>query len=321
MAGRFQRRSTEALALSALFVCAACQDNASPNTEQPMSSLARAGSRGQLSLVAINRALALRHAKVRVPYLEYVTTAASGQVGQIIFLSDRGNKQYGIDWVPADPRRGGRTNITYLVDRSDASPDGLTVSQVEAAIGRATDTWEDVRCSKISIDQVPDPGSDPDVFDGQLGFGGIGNPFADITHAGWYPGGFVDLVFGPGASEFILAFQIPFNFTNDDGSPTDINHDGNADFAFSEIYYNDAIAWGINTEFDPIDIETVALHETGHSLGQFHFGKIFGTLANEKLHFAPFSVMNAGGIGTQAHELTGTDIAGHCSLWGSWPNR
>lgn len=321
MTSHLKSQITGVLVLGALFGLAACQDNVSPDTERAKPSLAQAGSRGHRALLAINRALAARDSKIRVPYIDYVTNGASGQVGQRIFAFDRGNKQIGIDWVPGDPRRGGGTNITYLVDRSDASPDGLTASQVDAAIDRAMNTWEAIRCSKLSIDPVTDPGTDPDLFDGLVGFGGVGTPLADITHAGWYPAAFFELVFGPGSSEFVLAFTAPFIFVDDDGNPTDINNDRNLDYALAEIYYNDGFAWGINTDFEPlIDVETVALHESGHGLSQGHFGKIFQTVANGKVHFAPFAIMNAL-LSRQAHELTGTDIGGHCSIWANWPHK
>ena len=84
-------------------------------------------------------------------------------------------------------------------------------------------------------------------------------------------------------------------------------HDGEFDTAFSETYYNDAFAWGIDVSTFPFDVETVALHESGHGLSQDHFGKIFRTEANGLLHFSPFAVMNAS-ISRQAHELTGTDL-------------
>jgi hypothetical protein len=56
----------------------------------------------------------------------------------------------------------------------------------------------------------------------------------------------------------------------------------------------------------------------GHGLSQDHFGKIFRT-KNGKLHFAPLAVMNAVYYDVQ-QELKGTDVGGHCSIWGSWPN-
>jgi hypothetical protein len=63
-----------------------------------------------------------------------------------------------------------------------------------------------------------------------------------------------------------------------------------------------------------------ALHESGHGLGQAYFGKIFITLANGKVHFSPFAVMNAVDPGFPTQVLQGSDIGGHCSIWGSWPN-
>jgi hypothetical protein len=63
----------------------------------------------------------------------------------------------------------------------------------------------------------------------------------------------------------------------------------------------------------------VALHESGHGLSQGHFGKAFGTDANGKIHFSPLAVMNAAYSGVQ-QDLKGSDNAGHCSVWASWPN-
>ena len=47
----------------------------------------------------------------------------------------------------------------------------------------------------------------------------------------------------------------------------DENNDGFDDFAMCEIYFNDYFTWGIGTDYD---IETVFLHELGHSIGLGH---------------------------------------------------
>jgi hypothetical protein len=274
----------------------------------------------------MNARLAARRLNVRVAQADYVTSAASGQAGQTLFAFDRGNKHIGTDWIPNDPRRHPGVDITYLVDQSDGATSTaptLTSTQTEAAIDRAMTTWETTtQCSNFAIDKVADPGVDPDLADGLiLGNASlIGTPFfADIVHAGWLPAAFFDAL-APGGSQFILGVTFPFSFTDDAGNPTDLDNNGEFDTAFSETYYNDAFAWGIDVSTDPFDVETVALHESGHSLSQAHFGKIFLTDANGLIHFAPFAVMNAA-ISRQAQELTGTDLAGHCSLWGNWPNR
>lgn len=65
--------------------------------------------------------------------------------------------------------------------------------------------------------------------------------------------------------------------------------------------------------------ETVALQVGGHGLGQGHFGKLFRTEANEKFHFSPGAVMNAGYTGVQT-TISQSDNGGHCSNWSEWPN-
>ena len=120
--------------------------------------------------------------------------------------------------------------------------------------------------------------------------------------------------FGTGIDLFLPPPIIAATYTIIFTGPTDIDNDGNPDAAFREIYYTFNFPWGINTN-SPIDVETVALHETGHGLSQGHFGKAFVTNSNGKLHFAPLAVMNAGYTGVQ-QSLAGTDNGGHCSMWG-----
>jgi hypothetical protein len=324
-------RSSALLVFAAALTVAACDQNSTPTeVAAPGSGVALArkpvntGGSAVKAMQVMNTNLSTRHAKFRVDHVEWVTRDNQQQVGQIVFANDRGNKHTGAHFVPNDPRRGNGTNITYLVDRSDGATHtgtALTNAQTEAAIDRAMHTWDVATCSKYSIIKVQDTGADPDLVDGQLGFGEIGTPFADITHAGWMPAAFFDL-FAPGGSTFIVGITFTFIFVDQvTGIPTDINHDGELDTAFHETYYNDAFPYGINADnISALDVETLVLHESGHGLDQDHFGKIFGTLSNGKLHFAPRAVMNAS-LSTPTHSLLGTDKAGHCSIWGSWPSR
>jgi hypothetical protein len=315
------------LLLVGALVTTACEQNTSPGdgARPPAPSLAVTAT-GPAMLKAINQRLAARGLNIRVASASYVTDASSGQAGQTIFAFDHGNKRLGADFVPNDERRHPGSNITYLVDQSDAVtslPTALTAAQTEPAIDRVMTTWETTtRCSAFAIDKVADPGVDPDVVDGL--FSGdpaqVGTPFyADIVHAGWESAPFFDAI-APGGSQFILGATFPLIFTDDDGNPTDNNHDHLPDTAFTEIYFNDAFAWGIDVQTFPFDVETIALHESGHALGQDHFGKISQIQATGRLLFAPFAVMNAA-VSRQAHALTGADLAGHCGLWGSWPAR
>jgi len=227
--------------------------------------------------------------------------------------------QAGLRWVANDPRRlADGENITYLVDQSDgATSSGLTSAQTEAALDRALATWNAHKClDKTNIIKRADSGADPDIFDSFFGFGGFGNPFlADIVEAGWLPKAFFDAVGGPGGGNGILAFSVSFIFTDDDFNPTDINNDNYLDTALNEVYYNDNFGapgprvgnpWGINIALPGIDVETVGLHENGHSLGLGHFGP------------PPAAVMNPVYAGIR-HTPLATDSAGMCAVWGSWP--
>jgi len=260
-------------------------------------------------MVAVNAQLAASNSIFQVDRADYLTPDDSGEEGQTVFFNNR-TKQLGIHFVPGDPRRGGRTNITYIVDQAEGAIDGLTVAQTTAAIDRAMATWNDVTCATIPITKRPDiPGLDIGLIESLLGQ--RGGPFflADITHAGWLPAG----VLPPN----VIGVTFTFIFIDPQtGDPSDIDNNGKLDAAFREILYNDRFTWKINGN---VDVQTVALHESGHGLSQDHFGKGFLTDSNGKFHFAPRAVMNAAYTGVQ-QSLTGTDDAGHCSIWASWPN-
>jgi hypothetical protein len=262
------------------------------------------------ALSAVNATLEAGGSNYLLDRVEYLTSSdGSDEVGQTVFFNNR-TKQLGVHFVPGDPRRGGRANITYIVDQAEGAIDGLTVGQTTAAIDRAMATWNGVNCSTIPITKMPDiPGLDIGIIESLLGQ--TGGPFrlADITHAGWLPAN----VLPPN----VIGVTFTFIFIDPaTGAPSDIDNNGQLDVAFREILYNDRFVWRINGN---IDVQTVALHESGHGLSQGHFGKAFGTDANGKIHFAPLAVMNAAYSGVQ-QDLKGTDNGGHCSIWGSWPN-
>ena len=140
---------------------------------------------------------------------------------------------------------------------------------------------------------------------------------ADIVNAGFWPREFFEAVGGPGGGRGILAFSVSFIFTEDDGTPTDINNDQYLDTALNEVYFNNTFGdrrsdragnpWGINVQLPAIDVQTVGLHENGHSLGLGHFGPPPDAVMNPVyagLRWAPYS----------------SDSSGLCTLYQSWPN-
>ncbi len=240
--------------------------------------------------------------------------------------------QQSFRWVPNDSRRlADGDNITYLVDATyQGTTSGVSANDTEAAIDRSMDTWNDnPALSKVEVVKSGDPGTDPTIFDeffpgtGDEKGGGprLGFPFfADIVEAGWYPRALFEALV-PGGGRGILAFSVTFIFGDVDANgnfiPSDINGDNYLDTALNEVYYNDTFGdpkddrvgnpWGIDVVLPGIDVETVALHENGHSLGIGHFGP------------PPDAVMNPIYAGIRHSPLT-PDQAGMQAVWGSWPN-
>jgi hypothetical protein len=282
---------------------------------------------------AIDAGLAAQGVNARLYMVEYTTRPDSGQYGGLIIARNVGNKQLTAHWVPNDPRRRdsgtGDRYITYAIDGTelDANP-GLDEGLVIGAIDSAMATWDDVSCSTIPIARLGVAPFDLGYVQYLLGLGGVPGWLADITHAGWLPAEFFDLI-ADGGSQYIIGATFTFIWVDDvSGEPTDIDRNGKQDVAFREIYYNNTFLWSLDGPAwnDPeIDVETIVLHETGHGLSQAHFGKVFIDASDKvppysvsHLHFSPRAVMNSVYWDTQ-RELLGTDVGGHCSIWGRWP--
>jgi hypothetical protein len=314
---RCTRRLATGLAVSVLAFTVSCAHETSapsePFRDLRLTQAAGGGTAAAMRTLGVqaNAALATQASGVRIGTMEWITSVDGGEEGgQIVFFNDRGNKELASHFVPGDPRRGGRTNITYLVDQSGDTSDPTATGQTEAAIDRAMATWDGETCSTLNMTKNVDTGADPDFADELLGFpDGTGGSGADIVHAGWVPAGIFPSSF--------IAVTFTFVFVDGTGDPTDIDNNKRGDVAWRETYYNDEFVWRINGN---IDVETVALHESGHGLSQAHYGELFQTTSNGQFHFAPRAVLNAGYTGIQ-QALTGTDRAGHCANWGSWPQR
>jgi len=205
-------------------------------------------------------------------------------------------------WVPSDPRRlADGDRITYMVDTSEGAG-GLDPAEAEGAVDRATATWASDSCMvTVPVVKRAGDGTDPDIFDSLLGYGGFGDfRTADIVHAGWMPPEFFELIAGPGGGTSVIALSVTFIFVTPDGVPTDLNGDGLLDRAANEVYYNAQFSG-----MSHLDLETVALHELGHSLGLGHVNN-------------PVSVMNPVYRGVH-RSLSPRDHAALCPIWRAWP--
>ena len=292
-----------------------------PDHRQEMLNRMAGASSVEDAMAIVNEQLASEGSSLMLAKLEYVTDASShsngigpGGKGQTVFANDR-MKRLSSMWVPGDARRNADGDlITQLTFDLFADANFGTAAQVdgEPAIDRSFDTWNDVQCSKLEIVKRPDLG----IFPSAIFVGG--DPFlADISTLGFLPGFFFDLVLGPGASGSVLGVTFTFIWLDGPGGdPTDVDNNGRTDTAIKEIWYNDDFLWSVNG--GGVDIETVALHENGHALELGHFGKVSVGNRNGKLHVSPRAVMNAFILGVLREPL-GTDNAGYCGNFASWP--
>lgn len=288
-------------------------------------------------VAALNEAL-LEH-NIQLVKMEYLGAEGAGNT---VFFSNVGNKQSGSDFVPNDPRNWFPSN-PFLGEWTDGSlgfwmdgteqgtTSGMSENETKNAFRSVMNTWGSVNCSNglvLSDQGVTTPADYGDVgivqaivTGGQQG--SFGTAPGTIVHAGNLGAWFFDIIGGPGGGDGILGATFTFIWVNGSDEPTDIDQNGKLDVFVREIYMNDGFNWQDapnDVLFNGIyDYETVLLHEAGHGLSQGHFGKLFGTAANGKLHFAPYALMNAGYTIAQ-REITATDNAGHCSNWGEWPN-
>ena len=282
-------------------------------------ALAQEGDPAVLSMMQnVNAKLKAAGLRIAVEQIDFFTIGGGRPSNRI--------HQQEFRWVAFDPRReADGDNITYIVDQSGgATSSGLSSAQTEAAIDRALNTWNTRETCLRNVDIIKrsDPGVDITIFDEFFrGFDDDpnvpGDPFAaDIVEAGWRPRAFFDAVGGPGGGRGILAFSVSFIFLDANGNPTDINGDNYLDTALNEVYYNDTFGqagtdrannpWAIDKPLPAIDVETVALHENGHSLELGHFGP------------PPAAVMNPVYAGIR-HLPLSVDHAGMCAVWSSWP--
>ena len=267
---------------------------------------------------AVNQAFRAKGILLQLSAIE--SYSADGE-GKTVFFNSRGNKQLSSDFVPNDPRRYGVAPIVFGYDGFEGSTkSGLSQSDTDGAIENAMNTWDNVSCSSgLDLYNIG-----PSPFN--MGYvqaiitEGASGPFfyTDIMHSGFNTE-VTDAVFGPGSNVLGVTFTFFWGDYDSEGNfiPSDVDNNGKNDVAFRDIYYNDAYKWSLDGS--GIDVETVALHEAGHGLSQGHFGKFFRTDANDKFHFSPRAVMNAGYTGIQT-TISQSDNGGHCSNWSEWPN-
>ena len=157
--------------------------------------LARAQSVDKVKemMAFVNGQLQARGAAVRLAVAEFYN--ASHQAGQTVYFDDR-THQLGAHWVPGDPYRYGVNDIYWLSEALEGTANGVSFENTQNAVAYAMNTWNTQGCGVIPLVQLPDLGIDLGYVQYLVGMGGFPGWYADITHAGWLPPAFFDIIGG-----------------------------------------------------------------------------------------------------------------------------
>ncbi len=250
----------------------------------------------------------------------------------ILYVADR-TLRLNSQFVANDPRRRDEVGLYWTFDTRRSTPRTLvngvpgilasadTVEQTRLAVER----WVQLPCYSAAFGELSypiAPGYENIEFLDDFYLGGETQrfrPVAEITVGGFLPATFFRQVFGANGDN-ILGLTHTFTFIDPiTRQPTDIDHNGKLDTAWTEIYFNDLRYWGDVTAagIDPdqvFDLQTVASHEAGHAFGLNHFGRTFGTPAG--IWVAGYNIMSQVYIPNRS--LFGTPTGAFCGIYGSW---
>jgi hypothetical protein len=322
----------------------ACQENVSPSTDlSPTPALAKIASRPLIGSPTERASQIVARVNARL--------AAAGSTRRLdevwMFSLGRGTDPFrrlrtGSRWV--NPR-----SVTYSIDESDlvqydASKPGapFTSAEVLAELVRAHEAYNQVSTIVLRSSRVGDNGLNNDILDGIIrnaagqcidvvdlaadnlisydpATGAISfEPTADNLFGGWLaPEYFADCL---GSAQIL---GVTWTFSDVDGALGD-GLDGYRDRIYTEQFYNTRFAWVTEGSLflgDTEDIESIVLHEVGHTHGLGHFGgpntnQPFKLQPNGRV-FDPEAVMNPFYLGGEKHELLPTDLAGLRALYAS----
>jgi len=239
-------------------------------------------------------------------------------------------------------RTGGRWGspvFSYGLDLAAGDyPDGVPTGDVLQALTDAYDTWNGVANAGITAQYAGMTMLNFDILDGMvLDTDGACVDIVDTTAANLvdYDPTTGALTFFPAADVLVGGWLTPQYFEDCLGSADiiavtftfslpDQNGDHYRDIAYVEQYFNKEFDYTtMDAEYlnfsAPFDIQTLALHEDGHTFGLDHFGgpnpnQPFKLKPNGKV-YSPHAVMNPFYLGGEQRTLLPTDIAGLRTLY------
>ncbi len=335
-----------ALTLLAALSVAACTDDSLPTTTNPTAAPSLASAKSSPPLIGSPTERAAQVVAKVNARLE--AAGSSVRLDEVwMFTVGQGTDPFrrlrtGSRWVT--PR-----SVTYSIDESDliqydpSKPGApFTQASVLAALVRAHEAYNQVGNIVLHSNRVPDNGANNDILDGEIrdangncidvvdltasnlisydpATGALDfTPVADNLFGGWLsPGYFADCL---GSAQIL---GVTWSFSDVDGS-LGAGTDGYRDRIYTEQFYNSRFAWvtsGSTFLGTTEDVESIVLHEVGHTHGLGHFGgpntnQPFKLQPNGRV-FDPEAVMNPFYLGGEKRSLLHTDVAGLRALYAS----
>lgn len=324
------------LLVIAAITCWSCEDRnvSAPTASQKnatdvslpevLKGIHRANGRVDVQLAALLNKTMFAHSRYKVSEI-HTLSFAKASATNVQTLDNQFESTLTSRWVTNDARRNWNgdndlNDIDWMPYPPLAVANGtINVNSIYSAM---YSKWQnDGTCKTVKVDrnQYPANVGNPSAI---LSIGGLAPaeiPSADISVVGFIPGEIFESVFG---SPDVLGVTFSFVFSDPVTGVVTSTTRGKQDKAYAEVWFNDSFRWSKGATSTSVDLESVILHEFGHSLNLGHFGILQQFTQQDgsfKLVYAPVNTMNAFYIGELRNFLGENDKGNFCEAWGSWP--